>query len=427
MYHDVSAEDEPRGSATGGTIVSRRYGQLFRRWHVIASPVTLTTASLIGLICGASRVAAAQERHSVLRRYEVSSAPTVILADDGSPERQFTRVFVRRMPSGRLVVGEPEAGRIRIFGRDGRVAQVLARKGNGPGELPGPFTLSSFRDTVLAFGQPPFSPAGVYSFSETAGYAGQLRPDVFGGLSVFVVDRLLSGQYLVRRGSAIRGVLRAAPETGKLFPDSVTYGVLSFKARDSATVNWLAPVVQQWSFAHPWPGGPLATALSPYLFAPRTFVVASGDRFWVVAADDGTLRSYEPTGVSAASTRLSGSARPFDARSLDARLTESLAEAIRPLDSARVIAMFDRALLPPMMPLVSAAVPGPDGEIWLRRFNPALTAPQEFVVVDRNGREIAEALVPPEVEVQQVGSDFLVGVRTLVDGTLAIVEFALRR
>jgi hypothetical protein len=89
--------------------------------------------------------------------------------------------------------------------------------------------------------------------------------------------------------------------------------------------------------------------------------------------------------------------------------------------------MFDRSLLPRRMPWVSGALPGTDGEVWLRRFNPALSAPQEFIVVDRNGREIAEASVPHDVEVQHVGSDFLVGVRTMVDGTLAVVEYAIRR
>jgi hypothetical protein len=164
-----------------------------------------------------------------------------------------------------------------------------------------------------------------------------------------------------------------------------------------------------------------------YPFAPMTFVIASGDRVWVVVSEDGTLRAYSPAGVSLASAKLSGSPRPFDARNLADRRSEALAEAVRPLDSARVTAMFDRALLPRTMPWVSAAVPGPDGEIWLRRFNLSLMAPQQFVVLDRNGREIAEASVPPDVEVQQVGSDFLVGIRTLGDGTLSIVEFAIRR
>jgi hypothetical protein len=396
-------------------------------WESIrpASSMTVTTASLLALIWGVSGAAAAQEQSTALQRYELSSAPTVILADDGSPERQFTRVFVRRMPSGRLVVGEPDAGRIRVFERDGSVAQVLARKGNGPGEMPGPFTLSSFMDTVLAFGQPPFSPAGVHSFSETAGFAGHVRPELPGASSVVVVDRFSSGQYLVRR-SGTRAI-RAAPETGKLFPDTLTFGVLSFTARDTGTVKWLAPVVQRWTFAHAWQGGPLATMLFGYPFAPMTFVLASDDRVWVVAADDGTLRALSPTGVPVASTRLSGSPRAFDARVLNARRVEAMAEARRPLDSARASAMFDRSLLPRRMPWVSGALPGTDGEVWLRRFNPALSAPQEFIVVDRNGREIAEASVPHDVEVQHVGSDFLVGVRTMVDGTLAVVEYAIRR
>jgi hypothetical protein len=164
-----------------------------------------------------------------------------------------------------------------------------------------------------------------------------------------------------------------------------------------------------------------------YPFAPMTFVLASDDRVWVVEAGDAMLRAYSPTGASLASAKLSGPTRSFDARVLATRRAQALTDARGSLDSARATAMFDRTLLPRTMPWVSAALPGPDGEIWLRRFNPALTAPQEFVVVDREARAIAEAFVPHDVEVQQVGRDFLVGVQTLAEGTLAIVEYGIRR
>ena len=387
--------------------------------------MTLTSTCLLGVIGGAVSVAAAQPPGSVLRHYELSAAPTVILEDNGSPERQFGSALVRRLASGRLVVGDPTLGIIRVFERDGGVARQLARKGHGPGEMPGRFALSSFRDTVLAFGQPPSSPSGIDLFSETGGYAGHVGPDVLGGSSVVVIDRLSSGQYLVRR-SGIRAI-RSAPQTGQLFPVMGTYGVLSVSSQDSAVVSWMDPVVSRWTFAHAWPGGPLATMLYGYPFAPMTFVVASGELVWIVNAKDGTLHSFSPTATLVTSAQLSGSPRPFDARSFADRRNQAVAEAVRPLDSVRVNAMFDRSLLPRTLPWVSAAVPGPDGEIWLRRFDLAPNAPQEFIVVDRNGREIAEASVPSDVEIQQVGKDFLVGVRTLVNGTLAVVEFALRR
>lgn len=382
--------------------------------------------SLVALILAAPPALSAQERRN-LTQYDVRAAPTVLLSDDGTPERDFRDAIVRRMSSGRLVVAQPDLGVIRVFERDGSASRVLARQGNGPGEMPGPFSLAAFRDTVLAFGRPPLSPAAVYVFDEAVGYRSQLLTETLGVGSVVVVDRLATGAYLVKRGSAIRRVLRAEPRSGTLIADSATYGVLSVWDGTNAKLQWLATVVQQWSFAHPWPRGPMRSTLSPYPFAPMTFVVASSDRIWVVAAADGTLRALSPSGAIVASTTLSGSARAFDFRVLAARRTAALAAARRSLDSARASAMFDRSLLPRTMPWVSAVVAGPDGEVWLRRFDPDHRAPQRFIVVDRNGQEAAEAEVPGEIELQQVGRDFVVGVRTAADGRMSIVELAIRR
>ena len=90
--------------------------------------------------------------------------------------------------------------------------------------------------------------------------------------------------------------------------------------------------------------------------------------------------------------------------------------------------MFDPSLLPRTMPLVSTAYAGADGEVWVRLFDlDEKTAPQRFVVVNRDGAEIAQATLPTGLDVQHIGRDFVLVVRRDSVGVESVLEYALQR
>jgi hypothetical protein len=395
--------------------------------HIIR--VSLIAAIVLPLALGCDRDAASDPlAGSTLPHFTISEQPTVTLADDGTPEKLFSSVSARRLPSGELVVGDQGSTTIRIFARDGRLQRTLARRGNGPGELPGPFALSANADTILAFGQAPTSPPNVHMFAAGTGFVSRMRPMTDSIPLLTALGRLNTGQLLVQRGGAFKPLARL-PDPGTLWADSMTYGLFSSTGNAThGTVTWLRPVVRQWLFAYPRRTGPLPTGLATYTLGPTTTVLASGDRVWLIDGESGQLLAVDGTGRELVSTRLSVTPRPFDRARLEQLRARSLAAATREVGSAKVKGMFDPSLLPRTMPLVSTAYAGADDEVWVRLFDlDEKTAPQRFVVVNREGVEIAQATLPAGLDVQHIGANFVLGVRRDSVGVESVLEYALRR
>ncbi|MFQ5703821.1 MAG: hypothetical protein ACE5HT_07350 [Gemmatimonadales bacterium] len=367
------------------------------------------------------------ERRTSLPLFDISEQPIWVMADDGDPDRLFSDISVRRLPGGRLVIGDQGGTPLRVFDRERRLQRILAGRGRGPAELSGRFLLTLYGDTVFTFGQPPMGPPDVKAFSPARGYLWSVRPRVDTVPLVTPLDRLSTGELLVQRGMTFR-VLSSAPELGKLTPDTVRYGLFSnVRDGEDGTMTWFELATRQWFFSYRWPNGPIPTAIDPYPFAGGVVVVVSQDRVWFVDKGTGETRAFDGSGESVVSVRLSLRPQPFDEPGLERCRTRALAAAGSPVDSAKVQAMFDAGLLPRTMPLVSTVSPGPDGEIWVRLFTLDEREAQRFLVLSRNGVEIGTATLPAGIEVQQIGSDFVLGVKRDDTGLESVLEYALNR
>ncbi|HEX6630589.1 MAG TPA: hypothetical protein VF048_05840 [Gemmatimonadaceae bacterium] len=365
---------------------------------------------------------------AALPTYTLAEQPVLVLEDDGTPEKLFSHVAARRLPDGRVAVADQGASTIRLFGPDGVFDTTLARRGDGPGELRGAYTVTSHADTLFVLGRPLQSRGDVSVFTGSVGYLHRFQPAADNAPTGMVLhDRLSTGQFVVERGRGFT-ILTRAPELGRLVADSVTFGLLS--AGDGAAaghVAWLPPVVRAWGYVYPWPNGPIPTGSAPYPFAPMTIAVASGDRLWLVEADSGRLRAYDGAASQVVDTRLGIEPRAFDPDALERRRAREIAAARGARDSVRARGKYDPDIRPAYAPLLSDARAGADGELWLQLFDVDDTAPPRYVVVDREGREIARATLPAGLDVQQIGRDFVLGVRRDSLDVESVVEYALRR
>lgn len=351
----------------------------------------------------------------------VDTMPALLLADDGTPEKLFSRVTARRLASGEIIVADQGTVSIRVFGRDGRLLRTLARQGPGPGELPAGFVLTMCQDTLVAIGQPPFAPSGVHIFVAGAGDVRSFRPRVEGEGLITAFDCLDGGRLLVRRGGNFRPLARP-PDVNALTPDTVTYGILS---TDPAKVAWLPPAITQWYVGYPWPNGPMPSAMAPHPFVPATLVVSSGDRVWFVDTGTGTLQAFDTSGTVVVTQQLTVPRQPFDSDALERRLARALREAQRAVDTARQTAIHASRFLPATMPIASAAYAAEGGGLWLRVFNLDDEAQQRFIVIGPDGVAIGTTVLPARFDVHQIGRDFVLGVRRDESGVESVVEFTL--
>jgi hypothetical protein len=362
-----------------------------------------------------------------LAHYEIGEQPLVILREDGTPEKEFTSVSARRLTTGDIVVADAGSASLHLFARDGQLKATLARRGDGPGELQGMFGLTTLADTILTLGRPPMSRQGVNVYVAERGFVRNIVPATDSVRLLTVMDRLATGQFVVRRGMAIRA-FDEPPKPGTMIPDTVVFGLYEVPAgAGPGKATWLTPVQTHSFFVYAAQLGRLQSALAVYQLGPTTTVVASGDRLWVIDGGGGALTAYDGAGLAVVSRRLSLEPEPFDEAALVRARALSLASARTAQDTARFEAMYDRAFLPAMMPLVSAAHPGADGEVWLRLFDVESVNPPRYLVIDRDGNEIATAVMPSGLGVQHIGADFVLVTRRDSLDVQSVVEYPLRR
>ena len=385
-----------------------------------ALALILGAALVAGCDAGASDDAPADDG---LAMFAMSEAATVLLEDDGTPEKMFTRIDARRLPDGSIVVADAGSAAIHVFARDGGVVRRLARRGGGPGELQGEVALAVRGDTVLALGRLPFSRDEITVYAADAGYVRRDPPPTAGVRPVTMEDALASGALLVRRGSLFQA-LTTPLDPAVLRADSITYGV-AIAGEDSVT--WLPSVRRGWSVVFPWAGGPIPHSSAPFPQRGGTHVAASGDRVWVVDGESGSVRAFDAAGREVASSRLPLEPVPHDAAALDRRRDSELRGATRALDSARIRAQWGSDHRPATAPLAAEAHGDSEGGVWIRLWDADVDAPQSFLVLDRDGRAVARATVPAGLDVQHVGRDFVLGVRRDSLGVEAVHEHSVRR
>jgi hypothetical protein len=355
--------------------------------------------------------------------FVVSPEPVLVLEDDGSTEKLFSRISARRLPDGDVVVGDAATADLMVFGREGQLVRRLARRGRGPGELEGEFALTTQGDTIYTLGRPPMSAPDVSVFAGDQGFLTRVRPEAANARVVTVLDRLATGEFVVQRGLSA-AAFWTVPAPGTLIPDTVVYGLLP---TSGDSVRWLPPAIRGTYVSFPWQLGRSTTSLTPYPLGPATVMVASSDRLWLIKADGGDFVVHDGAGRQVATGRLPLDPRSFDQTEVGRARDRALATATRGLDSAKARAMYDPALLPRTMPLLSGAYAGPDGEVWVRLFDLDDEAAPRYLVLDHSGREVGRATLPTGLEVQQIGADFVLGIRTDSLGVESVHEYALRR
>jgi hypothetical protein len=156
-------------------------------------------------------------------------------------------------------------------------------------------------------------------------------------------------------------------------------------------------------------------------------VVASGDQVWLLDPLTGSLRAMSGMGNERVTGRLPVARSRLATAQVAALREAAMTNARRAMDSARVRAQYDPGTAPDEAPWFSSAIAGWDGGVWVRLFPGELGRECRHLILDANGKAVSWTCIPPDVRVEQVGSDFLLGVRTDSVGLESVVLFAIPR
>ncbi|HET7461920.1 MAG TPA: hypothetical protein VFJ82_11760 [Longimicrobium sp.] len=383
-----------------------------------STPLAPCALALVLAACGATADASSTGSRGRVPEWHLPDHPAVrIGVAEGDPDYVLYRVAAGvRLDDGRIVVANGGGGELRVYDAAGRFVRRFGREGRGPGEfeslawvgrLPGD-TLVAWDGGLLRWSV--FTADGRLVRTVTP------RPEP-PGMFPQVRGALDDGSLVVSSGWNVPGLAASRPGVRQ---DSVT---LLRYGRDGALAGTLArlPGNQEYVARS---GGSFST--HPYPFARELFVAAAGARVYVGNSEQYRVRMLDPGG------RVVGeAAQPVSPAAVTAadreryrrdRLSRIQVESYR-RQQEQILAQVP---FPETFPAFAALRVDAAGNAWIADYTPP-GQQGTWSVFDPTGHLQATVHTPAELEVMQVGADFVLGRATDQDGTEQVRLYPLRR
>lgn len=310
----------------------------------------------------------------------------------GGPRLEDVRAAVR-LSSGEIVVADGGSQRLLWYDRRGRYLRATGGGGSGgPGEV-------ASGDALV-----PFGARGVLAWDGS----GLSRVDIARVVwtQVFPAERL--GIY---------------PRVAGIFAD----GSLLLSGGES-DVFYVSPVpvraplrLVRFSFAAPrldtlrsergreeftW-GGTRSATRRPAPFARETFVAVRGSRLWVADNERYEVRVYSAGGRLARIIRRIAPATPVSDSARQAIRDDFVRRARSTYGADSALRIAERLPFPSTLPAFAGLLVGRGGETWLRHGDPGHES--TWTVFDRDGRLLGDVSLPPDLDVLEIGDDYVLG------------------
>lgn len=321
---------------------------------------------------------------------------------DGAPEYALANVVgAARLSSGRIVIANFTTLDLRYYDAWGRHVRTVGRKGNGPGEFRLVRGIGVVRDTVLVWD--PFANR-VSRFDGTGTFAGSTSIDISELVLPNLIGFLGDGSLLIRHDPNGERENREGENAS-----SVVY--LRFSSETGARISTLGPYFGSEVFTaragRNWMSDHVIFGRRSFVASTRTgFHRAVSDRFEATffAADGAPLRTirrpYTPVRATAADV---GAKR-------DAM--EETGEEILRMDSD--MATAQRRLMETIphrstLPAISQIRVDREDNLWMQAYVPPDADAAEWSVFDPEGHWLGVVAVPANLEVLEIGDDYLLG------------------
>jgi hypothetical protein len=347
------------------------------------------------------------------QHWSLAPRPFLVIGGDADPSVEFTRVTsLVRLSDGRVVVADGGAKEVRLFSAAGRVLHSFGRVGQGPGEFMSVGSLIASADTLFLAD---WINKRITPYLVDGTLLGARRMT---DVRVSVIGRLSDGRWIVSTGftPTLEGPQR-------LYQDTLHLGWLGPDA--SGAVHWLGAFPGTAFFVYNPANQSHGLAVGSAPLGPERVAGVSGDRVLVGSTGSSAVEVFDAGGRAESITLPLAPVALSDSDIATVR-NAALAEQRDDFGRRFVTALFGGENLPRNRPLYQALIAGVHGETWIIPFS-GLPQQETYVVVDRAGRVIGRAGVPPHFKLLQAGRDFLLGVATDELGVEQVQEYRLDR
>lgn len=365
------------------------------RLSVITFTSTFTLALSGALTAGSARIAEAQSP----ARWQLSPAPTLSIgAEEASPEALLqVIVFATRLPSGAIMVGDRGEHALKLFDAQGRFQRAFARQGGGPGEV-------RYLGKMFRCGD------SLYTYDIEEGHR----------MSVFTLDgryqrtfhwKTPPGQqvpYATACNADGAFVHHGWDAPGRITPGIHRANVALWMGRADSSAARIVdsiPGSERWGQTHEGRiigSRPLPLGKEPVVGIGRT-------RAYAGSANDFVLNVYDLEGRRIGELRRgTGAAHETSAADIRAEIERAVLENG---ESKRrgVERSYEGITFPKTLPAYTALVVDAEDHAWVRAFPRATDAAATWSVFSPSGALVAEVSVPKDLEVFEIGRDYVLG------------------
>lgn len=324
--------------------------------------------------------------------WKVDTVPDLELgAVEGEGPAQFTSISgIAGLPGGGLVVLDEGSAELRWFEASGQHVRTSGGRGQGPGEFLRPVLVPRFQaDSLLIFDRARRAFTWVASDGSgvrALGPGGRLfrgTPRASVGSRALFVSASASDSCVENQGCEVPRFLRWIHVTGSATDTLAVLvrRILSFSEAGGPAVMLTGPLDQRG----------LAAA------GPKGLVVEGDPRF--------ELKRFDAEGRLIAIFRVDAPPRETPRDALD-RYVQRFPD---PDEMRRIYELMG---LPGVIPAFQALYVDPHGWTWAERFRPGEDDAPEWLVFDPEGRARGIVELPRELEVHEIGEDYILGLWT---------------
>ena len=331
--------------------------------------------------------------------WSISASPTVSIGTlEGEDAYQLFRVSdAMRLEDGRIVVVNRGSNEMRVFDDEGIHLASWGREGEGPGEFTGIIEIDAWAgDSIMAFDfrQRRIS---VYGLDGVHGRTFALHDN-----EDLVAPRfrgiLSNGRLLVRSGAIF---------TAGEIPDGLTrsdyeHATISADGEDAQSFGAF-PGQEAFVLA-----GPGFMSVSTHPFGRNTVNTSWGAEVVVSATDTYELRAFDPDGAPTRIIRRDHLASSPTQDQLNAHFLERYTDS-DPEERAQQMERVAEMPLVDAFPAYADVKSDPLGHLWVQEYQLPEDEQVIWTVFDREGRVLGFVETPSDLEVFEIGADYILG------------------
>lgn len=347
--------------------------------------------------------------HVPAARYHIGEHPRTDFGTAAGPDLTLLSGVVGavRLEDGTLAVGD--AGNTRVLFISGASARAVGRRGDGPGEFRIPLWLGHCGPDAIGV----FDAAhNSMTFLSAAGRVQATLP---------LPAAVSFAQVVLCTGRDAIWVLQNQPTTVQKGERFRIRPVL-MRIANGAVTDTLATEGSQEYYAARNVGAFLDVPLGEY-----TLATAGGGLVYLGHTRSGLVAVFDSSGARLREFTIRTPRRAVTHDAWTRVVQERIARHPFARTRAAAAAVLSELAPPADFPQFDSARADARGNLWVRTFDNLATSTATWVILNATGRAVAAIALPRDLDVRDIGSDYIVGVEADRDGVEHVVLYDLRR